>query len=132
MLSLFTTTTKYDEPKPLANYFVDTTVTQRIAEFKKVSALYPEKYPIIVISEDPQLQLEKQKYMVVKTMTFGEFAAIIRARLTLAPDTALFYFVGKYKKCVHHSQSIGELAKEYANEDDKFLAIYFRGESAFG
>ncbi len=114
------------------NYFKTTSLEQRIIDFERVTKPFPEKYPVIVIGEDPQIQLDKIKFMVMKTMTFGEFAAHIRKRLQLTPDIALFYFVGRYKKCVHHSQTIGELANEYANPDDKFLAVYFRGESAFG
>lgn len=117
---------------PVPIYFESTPLPQRIIDFHRVSKQYPDKYPIIVLSDDKTPQLDKQKYMVIKTMTFGQFATIIRSRLTLTQDMALFYFVGKYKKCVHHSQTIGELASLFANADDHFLVIHYRGESAFG
>lgn len=128
MFQRFTPSTKEAPP----DYFKTTSLAQRITDFDRVTKAFPDKYPIIVIGEDPLIQLDKAKYMVMKTMTFGEFSVHLRKRLQLTPDMALFYFVGRYKKCVHHSQTIGELANEYANLDDKFLTVYFRGESAFG
>jgi hypothetical protein len=122
------------EPSP-PNYFETSTLDERIAEFNRITRLYPAKHPIIVIRDDNTNAtplIDKCKYAVMKDMTFGQFCTILRARLKLPPETALFYFVGPYKKCVHHSQTIGELAKEYSNPDDGLLVVYYRGESAFG
>jgi hypothetical protein len=130
MFSLFS---KKIHAVPSANYYESTSLEQRIKDFDHIYHKHPEKYPCIVINEDNMYPLSKQKFLISKSMTFGEFATVLRQKhITLTPDVALFYFVGKFRRCVHHSQTIGELAAEFANPDDRFLTIRFRGESAFG
>jgi hypothetical protein len=117
------------------NFFETTTLDERQKIFKRFCNKYPDKHPVIVLLDDPTGNtpaLPNEKFGALKDMTFGNFCAHVRSRLELPSSQALFYFVGKYKRCAAHNQLISQVVQEYANEDDGFLVLYYHSETTFG
>ena len=62
-------------------------------------------------------------------MTIGQFIAIIRQRIKISPDKAIFIFINNVLPPV--SATMINVYNEMKNEDG-FLYIYYNGESVFG
>ena len=73
--------------------------------------------------------LQKKKYLVPKGVQFDQLIYIIRSRLVMKKETALFCYVNK--RLINGSVTIGELYDKHKAED-KFLYIQYAGENCFG
>ncbi len=75
------------------------------------------------------LEMLVQKYLVPADLCYGQFLHVIRKRLKLQPDQAIFLF------CCNHlppaSMLLSQVYKQYADEDG-FLYIQYASESTFG
>lgn len=67
----------------------------RLEESNRVLSKYPDRLPIIVeIAENSSLPpLDKNKYLVPTDLTMGQFMFVVRKRITLNSDQALFLFL---------------------------------------
>ncbi len=108
-------------------------LTQRVVESTKIRQRYPDRIPIIVekaqnIRTDLP-EINKNKYLVPKDLSFGQFIYVIRRQLVLPPDKALFLFVNN--KLFPSSEFVGDI---YASncDIDGFLYVTYSGESVFG
>jgi GABA(A) receptor-associated protein len=77
---------QYKEVHPFEN---------RKAEGEKIRKKYPDRVPVIV---EKALKarigdLDKKKYLVPSHLTAGQFYFLIRNRIHLRPEDALFFFV---------------------------------------
>lgn len=109
------------------------TFEQRQAESKKILEKYPDRIPVIVEVSDrnknPEIYLEKSKFLVPSDLTMGQLAHVIRKRIKLSPEKALFFFVKN--TLPPHTQLLGTLYEEY-KESCGFLFIEIAEESTFG
>ncbi len=72
--------------------------------------------------------LDKQKYLVPKDLTVGSFMFMIRKRMTLPPEKALFLFIGNTLPT-----SSATLAEMYAQHGSGgYLTVSYAGENTFG
>lgn len=106
---------------------------QRQSESGRILTKYPDRIPIIcqknkrstVVCPD----LDKQKYLVPNDLSMGQFIYIIRKRLKMPPEKALYIFVNG------SIPNVGKLLSTIYNEhkdDDGFLYIYYNLENTFG
>jgi GABA(A) receptor-associated protein len=103
---------------------------ERSAESFNIKKKYPNKLPIICENYDKSLpNLDRNKYLVPKDLSLGEFMYIIRKRLKLNSNKAIFMFVNN--KMLPSSKILNQI---YENESDNdgFLYISVGGESVFG
>jgi GABA(A) receptor-associated protein len=105
----------------------------RIAEASRVLARHPDRVPVIV-EKDPNSttvgEIDKHKYLVPKTLTMGQFQHIVRKRLRVGPETAIFMFVqGGILPTA--AEPIGDVYQRLGGED-KYLKIKYSGENVFG
>jgi GABA(A) receptor-associated protein len=112
--------------------YKDRPFTQRVAEAANIRRQYPGKVPIIIerapIATDmPTIQ--KNRYLVPDSMTFGQFIYVIRRQLTLPPEKALFIFVDNSLPAA--STFISEIYTRYSSPDG-FIYMLYSGESTFG
>ena len=109
------------------------TLEERSLEFKRIHDKYPERIPIIVEkmlkATDDIPDLEKKKFLVPPSITFGQFIYIIRSRITLSPEKAIFVFINNI--IPSNTQSVRSIYEEYKHEDG-FLYCQYSGESTFG
>ena len=73
--------------------------------------------------------LDKKKYLVPSDLTVGQFYFLIRKRIQLRPEDALFFFVNNVIPPT--SATIGSLYQKH-REDDFFLYIAYSDESVYG
>jgi GABA(A) receptor-associated protein len=108
---------------------------KRLEESERIKAKYPERIPIIITrGNDPSTPIiDKQKYLVPMDLTAGQIIYIIRKRITLNPDKALFIFVQHNNNSIlpKTSEHIGNLYKNH-KDDDGFLYITYTSENTFG
>ena len=113
-------------------YKEKTTFEKRLKESENILKKYPSRIPAIVEKFDKCRNIDnidKIKYLVPDDLTIGQFMFVIRKRLKLTPEKALFIFINNRLPPTH------TLMKDiYDNEkdDDNFLYIQYSGENTFG
>jgi GABA(A) receptor-associated protein len=104
---------------------------ERVEESKKIIKKYPNRIPVIVeASSDCNLKkIDKNKFLVPEDITIASFLGVIRKRIQLSPEQALFIFVNNTLPCA--SQSVSSI---YHNCKDKdgFLYFVYTEENTFG
>jgi len=104
---------------------------QRQGEAIRIMKKYPDRIPVIVEkSEDSDiLDIDKKKFLVPKDLTMGQFTYVIRKRIKLAPETAIFLFINNTLPA--STSLISQVYKQHANKD-LFLTVTYAGEQTFG
>jgi GABA(A) receptor-associated protein len=120
----------------IPNYKKITPLEERKQKSAKMTTLYPDRVPVIVemspSSASYNAYIEsshKVKYLVPYDITMGQFIKILRDKLKVKPEVALFFFVKN--KIFPITSPIGNIYKEHVDEDG-FLYIEFCEESTFG
>lgn len=107
-------------------------VNSRSTESRRILEKYPERIPIIVERNTNSInvpQIDKQKYLVPNDLTVGQFLYIIRKRLQLKPEQAIFAFVNNSLPST--SSLVSEIYEQHKDEDG-FLYFIYSGENTFG
>lgn len=103
----------------------------RINECNRIINKYPERIPIIVCKDKKctLVDIDKQKYLVPRDMNLGQFIYIIRKRIKLDPNEALFVLVNN--NFIPGNKVLNEI---YENNkcNDGFLYITYGSENTFG
>ena len=107
----------------------------RKEEASRIITKYPDRVPIIIerskhCSSDIPI-VDKKKYLVPNDITTGQFTYIIRKRIELEPEKAIFLFVGSENNIPPSSSLISEIYTTYKDEDG-FLYFTYSGENTFG
>lgn len=100
---------------------------------KKIIEKYPDRVPVYVTrgKGDKNLKnIDQNKFIVPEDITVSQFMAIIRKKIELGPEMALFLFVNKGTLPVQ-SATMASLYNTYKN-DDGLLEIEYCGENTFG
>jgi GABA(A) receptor-associated protein len=105
----------------------------RLAEAKRVLSKYPDRIPIIcerslIASHDCPV-IDKRKYLVPITYTIGEFLFVIRKRLKLPPEKAIFLFVNG--SIPSTSSLVIDVYQRYKHTDC-YLYMCYSQENTFG
>ncbi|KAJ9095167.1 ubiquitin-like protein atg8 [Naganishia adeliensis] len=71
------------------------TTDKRKAEAERIKQKYNDRIPVICekVKDSHIAVLDKKKYLVPKDLTVGQFVYVIRKRIKLAPEKAIFIFV---------------------------------------
>ena len=100
---------------------------------KKIIEKYPDRIPVYVTrgKGDKNLKnIEQNKFIVPEDITLSQFMTIIRKKIDLGPELALFLFVNK-GVLPAQSVTMASLYNSYKN-DDGLLEIEYCGENTFG
>ena len=90
---------------------------------------YPNRVPVEV-SVGEGLYLDKNKYLVPRTMTVGEFNIVIRKRMNkLKPYEAMFLFI---KNTLPPNMSTFDTLHAQYSENNFMLLMEYRKENTFG
>lgn len=103
----------------------------RTEEANRILAKYPDRVPIIVEQEKEANipLLDKRKYLVPDDMTVGQFMYVIRKRMNLNPQIALYMFFNE--SLVPTNSTLGVVYQD--NKDyDNFLYVLIGAEKTFG
>jgi len=104
---------------------------KRRNEAVRIMSKYPDRIPIIVeMAKKCTLpSLDKNKFLVPRDITIGQFLFVIRKRIKLTPEEAMFIFI---REQIPKTSDL--LAKLYDTnkEDDGFLYVTIHSENCFG
>ena len=108
------------------------TFDQRAEVARKIMQLYPDRLPIVIEPiNDKTPAAIKEKYLVPKYSTVGNFMINVRRHIRNLPNgQELFFFVNQSKFIVPDAQ-MNDLYERYKN-DDGFLYITYGLENAYG
>jgi len=108
----------------------NTELDARKKESSQVRAKYPDRCPVIVYTDDKNLEpLDKYKYLVPEDITLAQFMQIIRKKIKLDSKKAIWLYVGNTMPVT--SSTLSTLHTAHADEDG-FLYIKLVGENVFG
>uniref|UniRef100_A0A0R3S2I4 Gamma-aminobutyric acid receptor-associated protein n=1 Tax=Elaeophora elaphi TaxID=1147741 RepID=A0A0R3S2I4_9BILA len=98
--------------------------------------VYKEENPFekrrVIVEKAPKARLrdlDKKKYLVPSDLTVGQFYFLIRKRIHLRPEDALFFFVNN--SIPQTMTTMGQIYQEN-HEEDLFLYIAYSDESVYG
>ena len=76
------------------NFSLSHWTEKRKSEAERIRAKYPDRVPVICEKADRSdiPDIDKKKYLVPADLTVGQFHYVIRKRIKLAPEKALFLF----------------------------------------
>ncbi len=105
----------------------------RISESNRIRTKYPERIPIICEktnnSSNSVPDLDKSKYLVPCDLTVGQFMFVIRKRMKLPSEKAIFLFV---KGSIPSTNTIITNLYDSKKDEDGFVYISYSGEDTFG
>lgn len=104
----------------------------RLHQSSRVLNKYPDRIPIVCERSHKHFDLpnlDKKKFLVPRTLTFGQFICIIRQKIRLNPNDSIFLFVND--KIVSGSLIIGHLY-ECEKDPDGMLYLQYTKENTFG
>jgi GABA(A) receptor-associated protein len=107
------------------------TFEQRKAEASAIRIKYPERVPVI-IERFPGTHvndMDKKKFLIPSDISMSQLVWIIRKRVHLEPEKALYLYVGKTMPVA--STSLAQAYEEHHDEDG-FLYVSYSGENTFG
>ena len=102
----------------------------RIKEADSALLKYKNSVPVIVDTNVENIQkLDKNKYIVPKDITLGEFIVILRKKLVIKQYESIFLLINNTLMSSHLNMK--EIYDSKKNEDG-FLYIIYRFENTFG
>ena len=105
---------------------------KRIEESERILEKYPDRIPVIVeknIQCNELDDIDRNKYLVPKDLTYGQFIYIIRKRLKISPNQALFIFCDSI--LYNNNISMNEIYQT-SKDDDGYLYMLYTCENTFG
>ena len=116
----------------MSTYKESKSIVARIREAHEVTVKYPGRVPVIVEKAKQAKDIpdiDKTKFLCPDTLTLGQFIYVIRRRMVLPPEKALFVFINNTLPLA--SQYMKEVYSQY-RDTDGFLYMTYTGESTFG
>ena len=108
------------------------TLEERKEEYNKVIQLNPGKIAIICEKAPKSniAEIDKSKFLINDDITFQQFSFVIRNRLNIGKEEALFFLVNG-KKVLTGNDEMSEIYSKY-KEEDGFLYIAYAAEEIWG
>lgn len=115
----------------MGSFKSDTSFDARKAESSRIITKYPDRVPIIVEKSQKSdvPDIDKHKYLVPTDLTVGQFIFVIRKRIKLTSEKAIYIFVNDILPPT--SSLISQLYQNNKDEDG-FLYVVYSGENYFG
>ena len=108
------------------------TLEHRMSESQRIRNKFPTRIPIVVekAAQDNILKLiDKNKFLTPSDLTLGQFIYVIRKRIKLESDAALFFFIND--KMFPVTTLVSTLYND-EKDADGFLYMQYASENAFG
>ena len=105
---------------------------KRCKESENILKKYPNRIPVIVERSEKCKEIndiDKNKFLVPNDLTMIQFIYVVRKRLKLSSEKALFVFIND--KLMPNSRTLYEIYQEEKEEDD-FLYMNYASENTFG
>ncbi|KAF7811172.1 autophagy-related protein 8C-like [Senna tora] len=110
---------------------IENTFEKRLLQSNEIREKYPDRVPVIVerAQRSRIRDIDKNKFLVPADITIGQFVCIIRKRLKVTAETAIFVFINNILPPT--SEMLGSIY-EKNKEEDGYLYVTYSGENTFG
>ena len=117
--------------KPISEFKNSHPFDKRKSEASRIRSKYPDRIPVICEKADTSdiSDIDKKKYLVPADLTVGQFVYVIRKRIKLKPEKAIFIFVNN---TLPNTAELMTKIYEEQKDEDGFLYVTYAGESTFG
>ena len=107
------------------------TYYERKNEALNILKKFPDRIPVICekISGHNAPDINKHKYLVPLNLTIGQFIYVIRKRMILPKESALYLYING---TIPSSSQLLEYVYSYNKDTDLFLYISYSTENTFG
>ena len=114
---------------------------QRYEEAHRVLHKYPGRIPVICERDPRNTNLppdKKKKFLIPSDMTIGQFVFVVRQRVKLAPEKAIFLFITQTKSDGSKSTMLAPTSQCFdrvyfdCKDSDGFLYVNVSSEHVFG
>ena len=108
------------------------TFEERLEESRKVKLIHPDRVCIYLEKHKNTTSLpniDKNKYLVPLDLTMGQFMFIIRKRINLGPENAIFFIANN--SILIASTTIAQLHEKH-KDPDGFIYLKYTAENCFG
>merc|ERR1712137_1110856 len=104
---------------------------KRKAEAARIRDKYPDRIPVIVEKAEKSdvPDIDKKKYLVPADLTVGQFVYVIRKRIKLSAEKAIYIFVNNV---LPPTAAFMSAPYDEQKDEDGFLYITYSGENVFG
>ncbi|KAH6777255.1 Ubiquitin-like superfamily protein [Perilla frutescens var. frutescens] len=104
---------------------------KRQVESTRIREKYPDRIPVIVEKAERSdvPDIDKKKYLVPADLTVGQFVYVVRKRIKLSAEKAIFIFV---KDMLPPTASLLSAIYDEYKDEDGFLYMTYSGENTFG
>jgi GABA(A) receptor-associated protein len=118
-------------PKQRSKFKEENILEKRKAESERIRQKYPDRIPVICEKAEGSdiPDIDKKKYLVPSDLSVGQFVYVIRKRIKLPPEKAVFLFVNN---ALPPTAALMAHLYESHKDDDGFLYIKYSGENTFG
>ena len=104
---------------------------KRISESNRIMKKFPDRIPAIVEKSQHSTigDIDNNKYLVPKDITVSQFTYVIRKKVKLSSEQAIFLFINN---SLPASSELMSTVYENNKDRDQFLYVTFSGENTFG
>ncbi|CAN3372507.1 hypothetical protein DIURU_004995 [Diutina rugosa] len=104
---------------------------KRKAEAARITQRFKDRVPVICekVENSDIPEIDKRKYLVPVDLSIGQFVYVIRKRIKLPSEKAIFIFVNDILPPT--AALISTIYEEHKDEDG-FLYVLYSGENTFG
>ncbi|KAK6460901.1 gamma-aminobutyric acid receptor associated protein [Scheffersomyces coipomensis] len=104
---------------------------KRKAESSRITQRFKDRVPVICekVENSEIPEIDKRKYLVPLDLSVGQFVYVIRKRIKLPSEKAIFIFINDILPPT--SALISTIYEEH-KDDDGFLYVLYSGENTFG
>merc|ERR1712010_59264 len=117
---------------PLKRFKDEHNFEKRVEESDKILKKHADRIPVICEKAEGSdiPEIDRKKYLVPQELTVGQFVYVVRKRLRLPPEKAIFIFVdGRLPST--GAALMSQMYKDYKDQDG-FLYATYSGENTFG
>ena len=112
-------------------YKADHPFEKRAAEAARIREKYPDRIPVIC-EKEPRSDIapvDKRKYLIPIDLTVGQFVYVIRKRISIPSDKAIFIFVNN---TLPPTAALRSNVYDQHRDEDGFMYMMYSGENTFG
>ena len=126
-----TWTTTRDDGRLTTAVATELDADKRAGESARIRGKYGDRVPVIVERAEKSdiPTLDKKKYLVPADLTVGQFVYVIRKRIKLSAEKAIFIFVNNV---LPPTAALMSAIYEEHKDEDGFLYVTYSGENTFG
>jgi GABA(A) receptor-associated protein len=116
--------------KTLSNSQTENNNTLFKTNASKILRKYPDKIPVIFNKAPNAPNIDKNKYIIPRDLQVSQLMFIIRKKIDISPEKAIFIFFGK-NNLAQSNMLLSEVYEKYKDKDDILYATY-SVENTFG